>query len=149
MLPVFPTSELLTRLGVLNIDEYPAALEERAIVHLFKNDVTPDAGMTLAMFEEADYDDYGALTITMTTPSMNAEGLIVSRSTALNFEAAAGVDPQPIYGIYVTDNPGTRLIAAQRFDNPQVQGGEYPTAIAGQWRVSEPYSGYGWIDTEG
>lgn len=144
--PVFTTAEYVIRLAALIAAEYPGT-PDFSQARLYKNDIEPDANMTALTFEEADYTGYLAKDITMAAPTINDQGLIVSRSGVLNFPCAAGVATQTIYGVYFTTTDGN-VFAAQRFNAPQVQGGEFPTTISGVWRTSEPLTTYGWIDVE-
>lgn len=145
--PVYPTQQYLDRLTALLAADFPATLTN-AKCHLYDQDVTPDASSTVDTFHEADYTGYAALPITMTAPSINDQGMVVSKSNSLNFPCAAGVDTVSIYGIFITDSTGDVLLAAQKFDTRQVQGGQYPTSVTGLWRTSEPLSSYGWVDAE-
>jgi len=145
--PVYTTVELLARLTGLKGIEYPAS-PNQARIHLYKNNVGPDANMTPATFEEATYDDYAALPITMGTPSLNDQGLVVNRSNLLTWSTAGGIAPETIYGIYITDKDDAVVLAAQQFDTPQTVGGALPQSISGVWRTSEPLTSYGWIDVE-
>lgn len=145
--PVYSTAALFTRLQALLDAGYPVGVTA-ANIHLYKNDVTPDANMTPATFEEADFDGAPALDVVMGAISLNDQGIVVSRSNSLEWTAPEGEPTQTVYGIYITNSANTVIIAAQRFDVPQVMGGAYATAVAGVWRVSEPLSSYGWIDTE-
>lgn len=144
--PVVPTTELIVRLTALLTAEYQADPDTE--IHLYKNDASPDANMTLDTFVEADFDGYAALPVVMNAPTMNDVNMVVSKSALVNWTTAAGVDTQTCYGIYITDPAGTNVIAAQRFDEPQVVGGALPQSISGVWRVSEPLTTYGWIDVE-
>jgi hypothetical protein len=86
--PVIPTSQLFVDLQALLDASYPATVTE-AKIHLFKNNVNPDVNFTVASFEEADYEDYTALEIVMGVPSMNDQGLVVAKSSLVNFSTGA------------------------------------------------------------
>jgi len=144
--PVIPTSESLERLAALIALEYQEDPDTE--IHLYKNDVEPDANMTPDTFVEADFTGYAAIPIAMNTPAMNDVNMVVSKSDLNNWATAGGVDPQVVYGIYITKDGGADLVAAQRFDEPQSVGGAFPQAVSGIWRISEPPSTYGWIDVE-
>lgn len=146
---VYTTQEYIQRLVALIAAEYaPDDGEAPAHIRLYKNDANPDANMSLLTFEEADFTGYVPVDLSMTAPTMNDQGLIVTKSNICNFASAAGVDPQTIYGVYIVDNGGARVLAAQRFDTPQQMGGVYPQAVTGVWRMSEPLTTMGWIDVE-
>jgi len=146
--PVYPTQQYIERLTALNAADYVVA-PNQAQCRLFKNNVEPDALMNVDTFVEADFVGYGAVPLTMSTPSMNDQGLIVSKTNLCSFNCDEGAENQPVYGIYITDKDSLKVIAAQRFDEPQNMGGPYPTAVNGVWRTSEPLTTYGWIDVEG
>jgi len=145
--PVYTTNDYILRLTALIASQYPVAPNQTTI-RLFKNNVEPDANMTLATFVEADFDGYGAQQLLMAAPSMNDQGIIVTKSGLIGFESAAGVDPQTVYGVFLVLEDEVTVIAAQKFDEPQQMGGVYPQAVAGLWRMSEPLSSYGWLDAE-
>jgi len=145
--PVFGTKEYIERLIALIEAEY-AGEGDPASLHLYKNDVEPDANQTVDTFVEADFTGYASVELTMTPPSMNDQGMIVTKSNICNFSTAAGVDSQTVYGVFIKSQDGLRVVAAQRFDTPQQMGGVYPQAITGVWRMSEPLTSLGWIDVE-
>ena len=145
--PVYTTSEYAVRLTAIDNESYPVS-PNAAMIHLYKNDVSPDANMTVETFEEADFEGAAALELVMGSPSLNDQGIITVRSGLCEWTAPEGTTPQTVYGIYVTDNDATKIIAAQRFDTPQVMGGALATSVSGVWRSSEPLTNYGWIDVE-
>jgi len=146
--PGYPITNLIQRLTALNLAQFGDE-DEATKIHLYTNDVTPDPNMTEATFDEATFTGYAALDVEMTAPSMNDQGLVTSRSGLLEWATPGGgtVDPQTIYGVYITQ-ADLGLIAAQRFEEPQTVGGALPQAISGVWRTSEPLSSYGWLDAE-
>jgi len=144
---VIPTAQDIEDLSSILTRFYLIA-PNQAQVHLFKNNVTPDKAMTLALFEEADFDGYAPANITMSEPSINDQYMVVSRSTLCDFSTGTVTEPQTIYGVYVTDHEGEILLGAQKFDTPQTISPGLPQAVSGIWRLSQPYSGYGWIDVE-
>lgn len=146
--PVYSTLQLVARLARLN-EIFPVLPAQPLTLRLYQNNVSPDAGMEVGTFVEADYSGYVAANVFMNAPSVNDQGLTVSRSNMIEFPALAGTAPQTIYGIYITDANNEAVFVAQRFIIPQTQGGNVPTAISGIWRTSEPLSSYGWLDVEG
>jgi len=145
--PVYTTQMYLDRLNTLKAQYYQAG-EDGSVLKLFKNDVVPDENSTLESFEEADFTGYAEVDLVMGNAAMNDQGMIVAGTNLCEFTSAGGVDTQMIYGVYVEQPGGSGLIAAQRFDTPQVMGGVYPQKISGIWRTSEPLTTYGWIDVE-
>lgn len=145
--PAISTPGFLARLLALINAAYPATLTN-AKIKLYKNNVTPDANMTLDTFEEADFEGYESLPLVMSGPTVNDQGVVVTKSNVCDFLADGGTPTQTIYGIFITNSLDTGLIAAQKFDIPQIMGGPYPSAINGVWRFSDPWSSYGWIDVE-
>lgn len=146
--PTYSIQGYIARLAALVAASYPIGVNASK-VRLYVNDFTPDANMDIGMFVEATYADYEPLTVNMSSPSINDQGMIVSRSGMLQWATPPGVDPVTVYGIYITEASGTDIIAAQRFDSPQQLGGNLPQAIAGVWRTSEPLTSLGWINIEG
>jgi hypothetical protein len=146
--PVFTTNEYLARLTALITAEYPVEVGDETMCRLFKNNVTPDANSTAASFEQADFNGYAAVKVVMQPPSMNDQGMVVSKSNLINFSTAPGEDVQTVYGVYFQSLINDRILAAQKFDTPQVMGGALPQAVSGVWRTSEPLSTLGWIDVE-
>lgn len=145
--PVVPKLMNLTRLTILNESLYLDS-PNQAKCKLFKNDVEPDENMTPATFVEADFSTYAEVDLTMLAPTLNDQGMAVTKSNLCNFTTPEGEPEQVIYGVYITDALGTVIIAAQRFDEPQSMGGVFPQAITGVWRYSDPLTNYGWVDVE-
>lgn len=145
--PVYGTEEYIDRLTALIEAEY-AGEGDPASIHLYKNNIEPDANQTVDTFVEADFEGYAAVELTMTSPTMNDQGMIITKSNICNFTSAAGEDAQTVYGVFVKSQDGTKVRAAQRFDTPQQMGGVYPQAVSGVWRMSEPMTTLGWVDVE-
>jgi hypothetical protein len=145
--PTYNIQAYIDRLKAINTGIY-GVVAHPCSMKLFKNDVSPDANMTVDTFVEADFDGYAAIEIAMALPVLNDQGMVVSMSALQEFLTDAGVDVQTIYGVYLTNDTNTKVIAAQRFELPQVMGGVYPQCIRGVWRTSEPLSSYGWLDAE-
>lgn len=144
--PVYGTNEYLVRLGGLITAEYPPLTP--AVIHLYKNNIAPDANQIPSDFEEADFDGYEAVPLVMSGPTMNDQGLIVTKSSLVDFQSDTPSTPQTVFGVYITNAAGTRVIAAQQFDVPQNMGGTFPQACTGVWRMSEPLTNIGWFDVE-
>jgi len=145
--PVYGTVEYIDRLTALIVAEYAGA-GDSASIHLYQNDIEPDANQTVDTFVEADFAGYGSVELEMSAPSMNDQNMVVTKSNLIDFTSAAGVDPQTIYGVFIKSQDGLKVRAAQRFDTPQTMGGALPQAISGVWRMSEPLTTLGWIDVE-
>lgn len=145
--PTYNTLGLIDRLTALNAAGYPADPTE-ATIHLYGNDVSPDAGMQAGTFELLSGGGLDPQNCMMGAPSLNDQGLVVSKSGLINFTTEAGDDPITAYGVVITNHTYDKVIAAQRFDTPQQLGGPYPQAVTGVWRSSEPLTNYGWIDVE-
>lgn len=146
MWPVVPTDTLILRLDELKTLFYPAT-PDFALLKLYQNDVSPDANSFIGQFTEATFTGYADVELTMTAARVNDQNLVVSTSNICSFSRTDNLSSQTIYGIYITDATNSILLAAQRFDTPQVMSG-LTDVIRGVWRVSEPISNYGWISIE-
>jgi len=146
--PILPIEANIRRLAAIITEEFVGD-DDAALVRLFKNDVNPDPNMTVETFEEADFAGYVPQDPIMQAPFVNDQGMVVSTSVLLAYNSAAGVDPQTVYGIFVSNPEGTRLVMAQRFDEPQQMGGALPQSCRGILRASDPPSSIGWLSVEG
>lgn len=143
--PVIPTLELINRLAALNSFEYPLT-PNQAIVSLYTNNISPDENSTATSF--VTDPSLSTPLVVMGLPAMNDQGMVVAKSNLLNWGTLPGDPVITCYGIFITDHTGDTLIAAQKFDTPQILGGSLPQAITGVWRVSEPQSSIGWLNVE-
>lgn len=111
---VVPSEELVRRL-----DTYLAArVAAGDVVRLFRNNVTPAIGDTVASYTEANFSGYAAQAL----PSFSAAAFSTSKARAtatstLIFTNSTGVTGNTIYGYYVTNSAGTQLRWAHRPDN--------------------------------
>jgi hypothetical protein len=94
-------------------------------VHLYQNDFAPAPGTVLADFTEADYSGYAAQTVTPATWPVFFQGIsqVVAVGPGLVFTPTASTIANVIYGYYVTDSGGTRLLWAERFAEQKVMNG--------------------------
>lgn len=94
-------------------------------VNLYQNDMAPTPNSVLADFDVATYDGYAAEAITPTTWPIFNEGTaqVVAVGPGIVFSPTGSVTPNVIYGYYVTDSTGTRLLWAERFAEPKVMNG--------------------------
>lgn len=145
MWPTYPTTQLVARLTAANLAAYPTISPSQ--LHLYKNDVVPDANSIVGMFTEADFNGYFPENITMSPVALNDANIPVAQGNLVHFQPTDELAPNTIYGVYITNNAGNLLIAAQRFDTPQPMNNAL-NVIAGLWRVSEPLSNYGWLSVE-
>lgn len=94
-------------------------------LHLYQNDMAPSPSSVLADFTEADYDGYAEETITPATWAVFLQGIsqAVAVGPGVVFSPTGSTTPNVIYGYYVTDNTGARLLWAERFAEPKVMNG--------------------------
>jgi len=145
--PVTPTSELFRALDAMLTARYPSA-DTIAKCHLFTNNITPDSNSTVESFDEAAYVGYATANVVMSAATLNDQGMCTARSGLIVFNRSGGTTPVTVYGVFITNSDSDEVIGAQRFDVPQVAGGEFPTTISGVWRLTNPQSSYGWLDAE-
>jgi len=89
------------------------------VVHLFKNDFSPDNDSVTADFEEADFDGYATVAAAaMLGPVIDEAAKWKIMSVAATFIADSTSDGQTVYGYYATfaDDPG--LVVSERFATP-------------------------------
>jgi hypothetical protein len=94
-------------------------------VHLFQNDYAPAPGSVLADFTEADYTGYAAQTVTPATWPVYFQGIaqVVAVGPALVFTPTGSTIANIVFGYFVTDTTGTRLLWAERFEESKVLNG--------------------------
>lgn len=94
-------------------------------LHLYKNDVAPTPTSILADFTEADFDGYGPETITPVSWPIFLKGIsqAVAVGPAIVFSPTGSVTPNLVYGYFVTDSTGARLLWGERFEEEQVMNG--------------------------
>ena len=94
-------------------------------VRLYQNDYAPSPTSLLADFVAATYDGYAAAAITPATWPIFLQGIsqAVAVGPGLVFSPTGSTTPNLIYGYYVTDNTGARLLWAERFAEPKVLNG--------------------------
>jgi hypothetical protein len=84
-----------------------------AKLHLFKNNLTPTPNTLLADFTPADYSGYAAKTVTWSDAYFDSnDDAIVSGGEHLF--AQTGATGNDIYGAYLTDSAGTKLLRSAR-----------------------------------
>ena len=94
-------------------------------IHLYQNDIAPSPSTLLADFVEATFDGYAAPVVTPASWPIFLQGIsqAVAVGPAQVFSPTGNVTPNVIYGYYVTDNTGARLLWAERFAEPKVMNG--------------------------
>jgi len=103
------------------LDGLAAAVE----VNLYQNDYAPDPTTVLADLDVATYDGYAAETVTPATWPVFFQGnsQAVAVGPGIVFTPTGSTTPNVIYGYYLTDTGGTRLIWAERFPEAKVMNG--------------------------
>jgi len=100
-------------------------------LRLFKNDVQPNVDTELGDFEEADFDGYtekgwSSDDWNYGVDPVSGNQILEPKPTGASavWEVTGETDiPQTVYGFYLTDNAGTTLIGARRFNTPVVLTG--------------------------
>lgn len=82
-----------------------------AKLRLYKNNVTPTNATVLADLTEADFSGYAAQTLVWGASSITAH-IAEAAAATLSFTISSGT--QNIYGWYVTNSAGTRLLSVER-----------------------------------
>lgn len=103
-----------------------------AKLHLFKNDLLPDDETVLADFVAADFSGYAAKTLTWGDAYFDSNGVPVSSAGEQAFEQT-GATGCLVYGGWVTDTAGTKLLWSARLPNapqPLVDAGDVLPLIA-------------------
>jgi hypothetical protein len=115
MLVITNASEILLLKYILN---YTAA--SNVVLRLYKNDVVPSETDNISTYAESTESGYSAITLTGTNWSFNT----VSGSTTATYaqQTFTFLVGATVYGYYVTNNVGTALLWAERFEAPEVVG---------------------------
>lgn len=88
------------------------------VLRLFKNNYTPVKGATVASFTEADFTGYAAKTLTGASWSITSANPAVASYAKQTFTCSGGA-AQSVYGYYVTNGAGTKVLWAELFtDGP-------------------------------
>jgi hypothetical protein len=98
------------------------AVDESYSLRLFRNDITPAAGSTLASFTEASFLGYFRYDLTRagwTVPAI-VDGRAVTEWTAAEVKWTAADGPQTLYGYYVIAPATAKVAWAERFTDPRV-----------------------------
>lgn len=89
------------------------------LVHLYVNNVTPAKSTVLADLTEATFDGYANVNVLAagwTAPYVNAAGNgEMSTLAQAAFNATGTTTSEMAFGYYVTDNPATVLLFAEKF----------------------------------
>jgi hypothetical protein len=110
-------------MALLTVDEGEVILLQRAlnnvapdncILRLYTNDKTPADADTTASYTELTAHNYTAITLTGASWSISSIANVATASYALQtFTLNSG--PQNVYGYYVTNAAGTKVLWAERF----------------------------------
>ncbi len=104
------------------------------VVHLYKNDYTPNRGSLAANFIEADYSGYVSQIANNWRAAVQDPDLLhwFSVADALHWQNTTGAVGNQIYGYFVTDGAGI-VLWAERFINPP-----FPMLAAGAFFDMQP-----------
>jgi hypothetical protein len=81
--------------------------------HLYVNDVTPSAGLTLGDLVEASFPGYQVQNVSGWTPSEIFSGNAITYADPLAFRCTGGGALQLVYGYFITRGSPGRLIWAE------------------------------------
>jgi hypothetical protein len=92
-----------------------------ATARLYDNNLPYLPTRVLADYNEASFAGYAPIVgVAWGVIFLNIAGKAESDSPALNWTFTAGAGTQPVFGIYFTDNPATKLQAVVPFSTPFV-----------------------------
>jgi len=103
-----------------NLDRLTTAWGNNAILKLFKNNITPAAGDTLATYTECDFSGYAASNCTGWSAAATVSGRASSTAAQKTFTHNTGLTANDIYGYYVVDPDTTTLLWAERDANAPI-----------------------------
>lgn len=104
---------------------------------LFQNDIVPDNLTTLALLTPADFDGYTIFSpVVWGTPYYDLDGVPLVVGGDKTWVATGGTTPNTIYGWYLTNTGGTKLVKASRF------AASVGIAAAGQGMTVVPWFRY-------
>lgn len=88
---------------------------------LYVNNYTPGPGSGPGDFTQASFGGYSAIDLPDTekpTVRLDTEGNAYGIDPILRVFSVSGVSAEVAYGLYITDDAGTTLLGAARFDTP-------------------------------
>lgn len=95
------------------LDDLLATTEwANAKLRLFSNNVTPTTSDTPSTYTESSFSGYSAVTLSGWSAASVSAHVATSTATPITFTITSG--SATVYGWYITNSAGTRLLAAQR-----------------------------------
>jgi len=88
---------------------------ERLRARLFTNDITPTENSLTGDFSEANFLGYAG--VLLTSWSFTEASIAIATSAEAEFLVSTTGAAQLVYGVYITREVGTELVAAKRFTN--------------------------------
>jgi len=114
-------AELRVVLDLLTVDGATPGPYDAAIVALFQNDFFPNANQVVGDFTEADFDGYAQSTAAVWGDAItDVAGETAVYADTKQFTATGGVTTNTIYGYYVLDSTATKVLWAERFEDPVI-----------------------------
>lgn len=93
-------------------------------LHLFTNDIEPEAGQELSDYTEATFDGYAPITLSDWQSAFIAPNGAARLNETVRVFTRTGGAVESVYGYYLTDDETSLLFAAQRDpDAPVVMSG--------------------------
>lgn len=111
--------------------------------HLYTNNATPGVGSSLGSFNEAIYSGYAPILVPAASwnVSMVTGHVGDLEAPPIAFNNTSGLT-QRAYGYYVTDQGGTQLVCAARFDSPPED-----RAFGDAWVIEPILGSYSGLDS--
>lgn len=91
-------------------------------VHLYKNNLAPTVNSVVADFVAADFTGYGVSSaVVWGTPGISQSGVPLVLGDVKEFLSTFPFTvPNTVYGYYVTNTAGSKLLFAEKFETPQI-----------------------------
>lgn len=95
-----------------------------ALVKLFTADIVPNRNTLLAALTPATFTGYAASTaVAWGVPITDEDGATTITAASKQFSCTDDVVTEDIWGWFLTDAAGTKLLCSQRFDNKVIING--------------------------
>lgn len=87
------------------------------VLRLFQSNTTPAETDTTATYTEATFTGYSAITLTNANWTITEGAPTYASYAQQTFTSSAGSQNQNVYGYYITNNAGTKVLWAERFSD--------------------------------
>jgi hypothetical protein len=90
-------------------------------IKAYKNNYIPVVGSLIGNFTECDFTGYtDVVTGTWVAAGPDGSGRATASAPQVAFTASGSAVGNTVYGVFITDNPATQVLWAERFDTPFV-----------------------------